>query len=115
MSGVHEEGPTAAPLPPPGGLPTSLMRHARACLPTRRTAALAATLGPVDTGVGAGRSALKIAEPGHLRLRSRAARGAAALLAALAALLALPLQAQAQTAYVSNTGQSGATGINTTT
>ena len=55
--------------------------------------------GPVDTGVDAGRTALKRAEPGRpgrVRVRSLAARTAAVLLAAFAALLALPLQAQAQ-------------------
>ena len=57
--------------------------------------------GKSDTGVDAGRNhaALKIAEPGRLRSRPLAARGlAAVLLATFAALLALPLQAQAQTA-----------------
>ena len=56
--------------------------------------------GKLDTGVDAGRNetALKIAEPGRVRVRLLAARGLAALLlAAFAALLALPLQAQAQT------------------
>ena len=38
---------------------------------------------------------------------------AAAVLLAFAALLALPLQAEAQTAYVSNNGQSGSTTVNT--
>ena len=58
--------------------------------------------GPVDTGVDAGRTALKRAEPGRpgrVRVRSLAARAAAVLLAVVAALLALPLQAQAQTVW----------------
>ena len=62
--------------------------------------------GQFDAGVDAGRNdaALKRAEPGRpgrLRVRSLAARGlAVVLLAAFAALLALPLQAQAQTAGI---------------
>ena len=55
--------------------------------------------GQFETSVDAGRNetALKIAKPGRVRVRSLAARGlAAVLLAAFAALLALPLQAQAQ-------------------
>ena len=67
---------------------------------------------PIDTGLDAGRTALKIAEPGRpgrVRVRSLAARGlAATFLAAFAALLTLPLQAEAQTTLVSNTGQSSA-------
>ena len=59
--------------------------------------------GPVDTGVDAGRTALKRAEPGRVRVRSRAARAAAAFLVVLAALLVLPLQAQAQTEVWSGT------------
>ena len=62
--------------------------------------------GPVDTGVDAGRTGLKRAEPGRpgrVRVRSLAARAAAVLLAAVAALLALPLQAQAQTTVWSST------------
>ena len=62
--------------------------------------------GPVDTGVDAGRTALKRAEPGRpgrVRVRSLAARAAAVLLAAVAALLVLPLQAQAQTEVWSGT------------
>ena len=65
---------------------------ALACMAPRR--------GPVDTGVDAGRTALKRAEPGRpgrVRVRPLAARAAGVLLAAVAALLALPLQAQAQT------------------
>ena len=65
---------------------------------------------PFDTGVDAGRTeaALKRAEPGRpgrVRVRSLAARAAAGFLAAFAALVALPLQVQAQTTFVSNTGQ----------
>ena len=62
--------------------------------------------GKSDTGVDAGRNdaALKMAEPAHSRVRLLAARGSAALLlVAFAALLALPLQAQAQTAVWSGT------------
>ena len=48
---------------------------------------------------------LKRAKPRRVHVRSRAARAAAEFLVVLAALLALPLQAEAQTTLVSNTGQ----------
>ena len=48
---------------------------------------------------------LKRAKPGRAPVWSRAARSASELLVVLAALLALPLQAEAQTTLVSNTGQ----------
>ena len=61
--------------------------------------------GQCETSVDAGRNetVLKIAEPGRVRVRSRAPRAAAAFLVVLAALLALPLQAQAQTEVWSGT------------
>ena len=60
--------------------------------------------GKFDTGIDAGRNhtALKIAEPGRSRVRLLAARGLAAVLITFAVLLALPLQAQAQTAVPNN-------------
>ena len=73
-------------------------------------ACMAPRCGPVDTGVDAGRTALKRAEPGRperVRVPSLAARAAAVLLVAVGALLALPMTAQAQTVttFVSNINQ----------
>ena len=61
--------------------------------------------GTCDTGDDAGshataRTHAAPGRPGRGRLRSRPARAATVLLAAVAALLALPLQAQAQTAGI---------------
>ena len=63
--------------------------------------------GQFETSVDAGRNetALKRAEPGRVRVRSLAARACRRAPRGVRRS-ALPLQAQAQTTYVSNIGQS---------
>ena len=70
---------------------------------------------PTMRRAGAGRASAAIpGTGGRAGGPARSARAAAAaVLLAFAALLALPSQAEAQTAYVSNNGQSGSTTVNT--